>query len=212
MILIVATLGVITLAFIFELSEYRLEINRIMLNQQLLKTSYIPLKLNAGGSMAFMFGLTMLMLPQALFQLLVEYFPGNKILLWLVSNSSSTEFFGVTVYNIVLFSLTMLFAYAMLDMTEMADNLRKSGDYFTGIDPGRPTAKYLRSKQRATAFIGATFTVTVAGLPLYLGVIWPKYAAVVMLPGMSIMLVGLAVTVMFQVRAIKILHNYDELF
>lgn len=212
MILIVATLGVIALAFIFELSEYRLEINRIMLNQQLLKTSYVPLKLNAGGSMAFMFGLTMLMLPQALFQLLVEYFPGNKILLWLVSNSSSTEFFGVTVYNIVLFSLTMLFAYAMLDMTEMADNLRKSGDYFTGIDPGRPTAKYLRSKQRATAFIGATFTVTVAGLPLYLGVIWPKYAAVVMLPGMSIMLVGLAVTVMFQVRAIKILHNYDELF
>ena len=67
MILIVATLGVIALAFIFELSEYRLEINRIMLNQQLLKTSYIPLKLNAGGSMAFMFGLTMLMLPQALF-------------------------------------------------------------------------------------------------------------------------------------------------
>ena len=51
----------------------------------------------------------------------------------------------------MLFSLTMLFAYAMLDMTEMADNLRKSGDYFTGIDPGRPTAKYLRSKQRATA-------------------------------------------------------------
>ena len=86
---------VIALAFIFELSEYRLEINRIMLNQQLLKTSYIPLKLNAGGSMAFMFGLTMLMLPQALFQLLVEYFPGNKILLWLVSNSSSTEFLAL---------------------------------------------------------------------------------------------------------------------
>lgn len=210
--LFLVILCLITFGVIFERSEYRLKVKRIMLDKKLVKTSYIPLKLNAGGSMAFMFGLTLLMLPQALFQTLVEYFPGNKILVWLLNNSSSNAYFGVTLYNLILFSLTILFAYSMLDVTEMAENLRKSGDYFEGIRPGQKTVDYLREKRRATAFIGASFTVIVAGLPLYLGVIWPRYAQVVMLPGLIVMLVGMMITVILQIRAIKILNNYDKLF
>lgn len=212
LLLFIVVIGLITLGVIFERSEYRLKVERVMLDKRFIKTSYIPLKLNAGGSMAFMFGLTLLMLPQALFQMLVTYFPGNQTLIWLLNNSSSNAYFGVTLYNLILFSLTILFAYSMLDVTEMAENLRKSGDYFKGISPGKETVTYLKEKRRATAFIGASFTVIVAGLPLYLGVIWPRYAQVVMLPGLIVMLVGMLITVILQIRAIKILNNYDKLF
>lgn len=209
--LMLATFFLIALAVVFELSEYRIKVERIMLNERL-ESSYIPLKLNSGGSMAYMFGLTMLILPQMIFQGLSNYAPDNAIILWLLENSGSTNFFGVTIYNVILFLLTFLFAYAMLDVTDIAKNLQKSGDYVPDVFPGRETELYLRKKRRAVTFIGAIFTVTVAGLPLYLGAFWPEYAMVATLPGMSIMLTSLMVNIIFQLRAIRILHDYKKLF
>ena len=207
----VIVLGLIALALIFERSEYRLPVNRIMNTADMQKSAYIPLKLNAGGSLAFMFSLTVLLLPQIIFQYLADSYPQNNVFWWLENNSTTTSFFGVTLYNVILFALAVLFAQVMLDVTDLTENLRKNGDYFTNIRPGKETKKYLKQKQNATAFIGATFTVIVAGLPLYLGVIWPEYAAVVLMPGLTIILVGIITSIIVQIRAINTLSSYEKL-
>ena len=57
--------------------------------------------------------------------------------------------------------------------------------------------------------IGA-YSRIIAGSPLYLGVLFPSYRRVVMLPGMALMCVGIIFTTQDQIRAGKSLYSYKK--
>lgn len=203
---------IIVISIIFEKSEYRIKINRILVNNSLGNQVYLPIKLNPCGAIAVMFGLSILMVPNYIIQLLTGVFPSNNILYWLSQHIGLSSYFGVSLYVVTLFGLSFIFGSINVDAERIAENFRNSGDYINGYRPGRSTRDYLQTYVNQLSLIGALFSSLIAGVPLYVGVVYPSYSAVLMMPGFLMMTVGMMLTVEEQVKAIKILHNYKEIF
>ncbi|KRL35057.1 preprotein translocase secy2 subunit [Liquorilactobacillus uvarum DSM 19971] len=202
---------IIVISIIFERSEYRIKINRILVNNSFGDQTYLPIKLNPCGAMAVMFGLSILMVPNYVAQVLTGVFPSSNILYWLSQNIGLNSYWGVSLYIATLFGLSFVFGSINIDSEKIAENLRNSGDYISGYRPGKPTRDYIQVHVSQLSFVGAVFSSLIAGAPLYFGVAHPSYSAILMLPGFLMMTVGMMLMVVEQVRAIEILHSYKEL-
>lgn len=74
-IVILAILLIIVLSVLMERSEYRIPVTQVMINNDLNRESYIPIKPNASGGMAIMFAMSMFMITSYLLQILAHHFP-----------------------------------------------------------------------------------------------------------------------------------------
>ncbi|HFI0306847.1 TPA: accessory Sec system protein translocase subunit SecY2 [Streptococcus suis] len=163
-VLITALLAWLTV--IVYRAEYRIPLRRILLTNTYLDATYIPIRLTPAGGLPFMYGMTLMSLPPILFRGLLQFFPGNRTLIFLAENSSLSELSGIVIYMCLLFFLAIGFAYFNLDPTEVAKQLQKSGDYIEHVRPGKPTKAYLAHYLKCLSFIGAIYTALVGGLPL----------------------------------------------
>ncbi|WP_057876773.1 accessory Sec system protein translocase subunit SecY2 [Liquorilactobacillus aquaticus] len=202
---------IIVISIMFERSEYRIKINRILVNNSFGNQTYLPIKLNPCGAMAIMFGLSILMVPNYVVQVLAGIFSSSNILYWLSQNIGLSSYWGVSLYIATLFGLSFVFGSINVDSEKISENLRNSGDYINGYRPGAPTRDYLQKHVSQLSFVGAVFSSLIAGAPLYLGVVYPNYSAILMLPGFLMMTVGMMLMVIEQIKAIEILHSYQEL-
>lgn len=205
-------LAIIYYSVAFERAEYRIEINRVLLSSKFGRKTYIPIKLNPGGGMAVMFDMSILMIPNYILQILHKVKPKNHLISWGANNFNLTSVWGVTFYVLILIFLAILFGFLNVDSEKIAKDLRDSGDYIEGCQPGIDTQEFLQKKIVFFSTIGAIFTVFVAGLPVYLGVVYPKYSSTVLIPGTVMISVSMFTMIIEQVRAINILHEYPKLF
>lgn len=197
---------------ILERAQYRIYIQRILIDNIFSKQTYLPVKLNSGGGMAIMFGTSLLMVPSYLVAILIGYFPNNQTIEWLAKNISLSSNFGVSIYILIIFMLSIAFSFINTDAEKTSDELQKSGDYIVGQRPGKQTEKYLRHYVLFFGTFGACFTVLIAGVPLYIGVIYASLRSTLMVPGFMMMMVGMILTIVDQYRAIKRLHSYPNVF
>lgn len=207
---IVSTL-IVVLTVIFEKAEYRIPLNRILVNSKFGAQTYLPIKLNPCGAIAVMFGLSVLLIPSYLVQIMSNFFPTVNFLYWLSQNMGLNSYFGVSLYVLAIFSLSFVFGFINVDAEKISENLRNSGDYINGIRPGKATQRFLQLYVRRFSFVGATFNTLIAGTPVYLGVVYPQYSVIVMVPGFLLMAVGMVLMISAQLKTINILHNYHQL-
>ncbi|AUJ29499.1 accessory Sec system protein translocase subunit SecY2 [Liquorilactobacillus hordei] len=212
LIILLIVFLIIFFSVILERAQYRIYIQRILIDNIFSKQTYLPIKLNSGGGMAIMFGTSLLMVPSYLVAILIGYFPHNHIIAWFAKNISLSSNFGVTVYILIIFALAIAFSFINTDTEKIAENLQKSGDYIIGLRPGKQTEKSLRHYVLFFGIFGAFYTVLIAGIPLYIGVIYPNYRSTLMVPGFIMMMVGMILTIIDQYLAIKRLHSYPAVF
>ncbi|MBX4189179.1 preprotein translocase subunit SecY [Candidatus Parcubacteria bacterium] len=132
-------------------------------------STYLPLRLNQAGVIPIIFALSILLLPQMVFQFL--------------SNSSNTSVAHVSatllgilnnvwVYDIAYFVFVVLFTYfytaITFDPVQVSENLQKSGAFIPGIRPGEPTSEYISKVLTRLTLVGALFLGFIAVLPLIL--------------------------------------------
>ncbi|MGH7728228.1 MAG: preprotein translocase subunit SecY [Vulcanimicrobiaceae bacterium] len=144
------------------------------------RSSYIPLRLNNAGVISIIFAISILLLPQ---QALTWFAHSGGTPLWLhlgpfgvpgnmtaVSLTLQTYFSPNSfLYNLAYFLLVVIFTFfyssVVVNVKDMADNLKKSGSFIPGIRPGLPTEEYVKKILLRITTVAAIYLGFLAVLP-----------------------------------------------
>ena len=199
------------ISVVFEHAERRLPVEHILIDSRYAKKSYLPFKLSPAGGMPIMYAMSLYSLPLYLMMLLQHFWPTNKTLTWISTNYTLTKPLGVIVYVVMIIILAYLFSFMMIDAEQQAEDLQKAGDYLPGYAPGEETEKRIKQMTSYFSFIGAVYLFIVAGIPVLFGVGSAARAQLAQLPGTIFMIVGFAITIIEQVKTLRIRDQYTSL-
>jgi len=167
-IVIVIAIIAALLAIFLENSEFRIPMQRISIHNIYSDKNYIPIKLNPVGMMPVMFATVFFMIPMYFSMLLFMLFPSSEKLGNIVGDMSMDKPLGVKVYIVILYIITVLFAFIFIGPKNTAESLAKSGDSITGLRAGRKTRLYLTKVIMVISVLSATFMAIAIGIPMIL--------------------------------------------
>lgn len=117
--------------------------------------------------MPIIFGLSILLLPQMLFQFLGTI---DNVTIQNIANNVNAFLSNQLYYGIIYFILVFLFTYfytaVTFDPDSMAENLQKTGAFVPGVRPGESTAKHIGNILSRITLVGALFLGVIAVLPV----------------------------------------------
>ena len=128
--------------------------------------SYFPLRVNTAGVIPAIFASSLLMFPLTIGQF---------------SDSPTVQVFidqylnpGSAGYQVIYIGLIIFFCYfytaIMINPTDVAENIKKSGAYIPGIRPGKKTAEHIDRVLTRITLVGALYMSVVCVLPTLLAV------------------------------------------
>ena len=144
------------------------------------RSSYIPLRLNNAGVISIIFAISILLLPQQA----LSWFQHSGVApsyvhlgpIEIPANSTATSLALQTyfspnsfLYNLAYFVLVVMFTFfyssIVVNVKDIADNLKKSGSFIPGIRPGGPTEDYIRRILLRITTVAAVYLGLLAILP-----------------------------------------------
>lgn len=165
-------------------------------------STFLPLKVNQAGVIPIIFASSVLMFPVTLAQFvqvdwvrtLANYFTWGTSL-------------QTILYAVLIFIFTYFYTAISINITDMADNMKKYGGFIPGIRPGKPTADYVDRVMTRITFAGAMFLALVAILPNFIGGITGIEG--VYFGGTALLIVvGVALDTMQQVESLVLTRHY----
>ncbi len=127
---------------------------------------YFPLKLNPGGVMPIIFAVSLLAVPQTLFNLPALAKFGFIKTLESYMGYGTLTYLGL--YGIMIVLFTYFYVSIVFNPEDLADNLKKFGGFIPGIRPGKSTSDFLYRSLNRLLFAGSIYLVLVALLPVML--------------------------------------------
>lgn len=195
------------LMLIMENAEKRIPVQRISIHNIYADKNYMAIKLNPAGMMPMMFASAVFLLPKLVVSLLASYYPHHQRILWWQENLSLTKPFGIFIYIVCVYLLTILFAMLTLNPKDISERFLKSGDSIVDLHAGRDTRRYLRGVVWRLSLIGATVMGGCIVTPMLLQVYAGMDSTLAALPTSMMMLVGFSCTIY---RECVTYWNYDS--
>ncbi len=169
-LLILIMLSVVALVVFVERSERRvpMQFAKRMVGRRMVggQSSYIPLRVNAGGVMPVIFASSILSIPQ--FFANFTFFKESKFF---------SDFFRYLAWNEPLYillyaSAIIFFAYFYISIVfnpkEVADNIRKGGGFVPGIRPGARTETHINDILTRITLVGAAYLILISLIPEFM--------------------------------------------
>jgi preprotein translocase subunit SecY len=129
-------------------------------------STYLPLRINQAGVMPIIFGISILLLPRLLGQVLEK---ASSASLQNIGHTITGWMANTWIYSIAYFILVFLFTYfytaVTFDADAMAKNLQNNGAFIPSVRPGIDTAEYVAKILYRITFFGAIFLAVIAVLP-----------------------------------------------
>jgi preprotein translocase subunit SecY len=168
------------------------------------QSTYIPLKINPAGVMPAILSQSVLYVPLFAASILADRFA-------LFRTISQVLSFNGVVYNVLQFALIVFFTFfysaMMINVVELADQLKKSGGFVPTIRPGKQTSDYFDHVLTRIAFIGAIYLGVLAILP---NTFIAAFKVPFSLGGTSLLIVvGVALETAAQIESYLIEHRYE---
>jgi preprotein translocase subunit SecY len=144
------------------------------------RSSYIPLRLNNAGVISIIFAISILLLPQQALSWFAHSnvaptywnlgpigFPSNPTAISLFLNTyfSPSSFLYNAAYFVLVVMFTFFYSSIVVNVKDIADNLKKSGSFIPGIRPGAPTEDYIRRILFRITTVSAVYLGLLAILP-----------------------------------------------
>lgn len=177
------------------------------------QSTFLPIKLTQAGVIPIIFAISVLMVPQTVFQLLPQHIgwvaAGNR-LVGSFQNSSAY----ILVEFLLVFIFTFVYTAVTFNTQDIAENLKKNNGFIPGIRPGRQTFEFLdRVLHRITVF-GGVFLGLVAVLPIIINQMVGSITQVTInsfwIGGTSLLIVvGVALDTVQQMQAHMIMRHYS---
>lgn len=192
---------------VMENTEKRISVQRISIHNIYADKNYMAIKLNPAGMMPMMFTAAIFMLPKLIVSLLISYYPYHQGILWWQENLSLTKPFGIFIYIVCEYLLTILFAMLMLSPKDISERFLKSGDSIVDLHAGRDTRRYLRGVVWRLSLVGATVMGVCIVTPMLLQVYGGMDSSLAALPTSMMMLIGFSCNMY---RECITYRNYDS--
>ena len=213
---IVEILGAMGIVFayliaIFYRARYRIPVNKIGLHSRFKRYSYFDIMLNPAGGMPFMYVMSLINLPTYLFLLLQLFDPGNPVYQQITIQYAMGKPLWIYTYIATLFVFSIAFAFVNISGEQVAERMKKSGEYIYGIYPGEDTSKYINNLVFKFAIVGGIFNVLFAGLPMLFVLMDEQLLRVSMIPGLFMILSGMIFNIKDEISALKLNETYKPL-
>jgi len=129
-------------------------------------STYLPLRINQAGVIPIIFALSILIFPQALFNILAGV--QNELvsgIAGVVNSILSNQIIFPILYFLLVFLFTYFYTAVTVDPEAISNNLQKSGAFIPGVRPGNSTAEHISRIISRITMVGAIFLGIVAILP-----------------------------------------------
>lgn len=192
---------------LFEQSEFRIPVYRVMINNDLADDDYIAIKLNPAGTMPIMFAMTFFMIPYFLVGALLQIWHEQPVLLAIKNAFSLTHFLGVTLYLLMAAFLNYSFSFITLSPSELSKQFKETGDCIVGLRPGKETLKYIKKCITLCVIPSCIIQCTLVGLPLFAKVAYQSTSKAFQIPITMIILTSIMLKIF---EEIKVLNNFRD--
>jgi preprotein translocase subunit SecY len=111
-------------------------------------------------------------------------------------------------YALLIIFFTYFYTAVTLNISDMAENMKKYGGFIPGLRPGKPTADYLDRVMTRITLAGSIFLALIAILPNFL-------AAATSIQGVYfggtalLIVVGVALDTMKQIESLVLMRHYQ---
>lgn len=166
-------------------------------------STFLPLKVNQAGVIPIIFASSILMLPVTLAQFIHVG--------WV---QALAKFFGwgtwanTCLYAILIVIFTYFYTAITVNVTELADNMKKYGGFIPGIRPGEPTMRYVDKVLTRITLTGSVFLAFIAILPNFIGSI-TNIQGVYFGGTALLIIVGVALDTVRQAQSLMVTRNYQ---
>ena len=165
-------------------------------------STFLPLKVNQAGVIPIIFASSVLMFPVTIAQFIDNEFVHKVADLFTWGTPLQTA-----LYAILIFIFTYFYTAISINITDMADNMKKYGGFIPGIRAGKPTADYVDNVMTKITLAGAVFLAIVAIIPNFLGTITGVQG--VYFGGTALLIVvGVALDTMQQIESLMVTRHY----
>jgi preprotein translocase subunit SecY len=166
-------------------------------------STHIPLKVNQAGVIPIIFASSVLMFPITIAQFVdVEWV--KTVAGWFAWGTM----LNTTLYALLIIFFTYFYTAVTMNISDMAENMKKYGGFIPGLRPGKPTADYLDRVMTRITLAGAIFLAFIAILPNI--VVWATNIQGVYFGGTALLIVvGVALDTMKQIEALILMRHYQ---
>ena len=165
-------------------------------------STFLPLKVNQAGVIPIIFASSVLMFPVTIAQFIDNEFVRKVADLFTWGTPLQTA-----LYALLIFIFTYFYTAISINITDMADNMKKYGGFIPGIRAGKPTADYVDNVMTKITLAGAVFLAVVAIIPNFLGSITGVQG--VYFGGTALLIVvGVALDTMQQIESLMVTRHY----
>ena len=165
-------------------------------------STFLPLKVNQAGVIPIIFASSVLMFPVTIAQFIDNEYVHKVADLFTWGTPLQTA-----LYAILIFIFTYFYTAISINITDMADNMKKYGGFIPGIRAGKPTADYVDNVMTKITLAGAVFLAVVAIIPNFLGSITGVQG--VYFGGTALLIVvGVALDTMQQIESLMVTRHY----
>ena len=213
-IMILIALSSIVLTYMMVLmyrARYRIPVHKIGLRSRFKRYSFLEIMLNPAGGMPFMYVMSFLSLPTYVFLLLQTLFPQNSIFYEISSEYGIGKPLWIYLYITMIFLFSIAFSFVNMSGDQIADRMKKSGEYIYGVYPGEETSRFINRLVFRFSIIGGTFNVFMAGTPMLLVLSDEKLLKIAMIPGLFMMFGGMIFTIKDEMKALRLNETYKPL-
>ena len=160
-----AAVFVILMTVLMESAEIRIPVRRISIRNEYAGDDYIAVKLHPVGTLPAMYAVSLISLPLYPLRLIQEDSPSDSLLTALYDAFSIRSVPGLLLFILLLTALTFLLSRMMIDPANIADRLKESGDYLSGVHSGADTERYLKRSIHFAAFCSSAVICLCTALP-----------------------------------------------
>ena len=130
-------------------------------NNQTMRTSYLPLKINQGGVMPIIFSSTFL----TFLTVAVNYVLSLKLLPIELNNPQAINLIYGAVNFILIFVFSLFYSNLILNPKEIAKDLNKMAITIPNVRPGKQTTSFLKKTLSRLSLLGALFLAILVAIP-----------------------------------------------
>jgi translocase, putative len=210
-LLLIISLAFLYISVIMQRARYRILVNKITIHNRFKRYSYLDIQLNPAGGMPFMYAMSLVSIPQYFLMLLQVIFPNASWIQDWIGQFAIGRPVWLYTYIVVLFILGLAFSFINMNGEEIAEKMKKSGEYIYNIYPGEETSRYINWLILRFAVLGSTYTVLMAGLPMLIVLYDPRYMQLTMLPGLFFIFNGMVFNIKEEIDALTLNENYRPL-
>ncbi len=167
LIILAVMIAVIGMVVLVERGERRIPIQyakrvvgRRMMGGQ---STYMPLKVNAGGVIPVIFAQSLLTFPQSALQ--IDWVRKNAFFSGLLTAIGQTQPLYFILYTALIVFFCFFYVSIIFNPNEAADNMRKHGGFIPGIRPGPNTAAFMNRILTRITVVGGLYLAVLSLLP-----------------------------------------------